>query len=348
MIFEKDSSKRSSFFLLPVISSAPETGLEIGGSGLYSFYTDTVKRGTRVSNLFGYATVTTKGQERASLSTSYWTPQNKWHYIAAISFINFPSDFYGIGNNTLSINKDRLGQQRVKLNLEADKRLGNYIYIGAVAGAFDYRFEDKIPGGIFDTDPRVEGRNGGTTAFAGPSLILDTRNNNTYTTKGLIITSYFNFMKGTFANNNYAGGFFNIEYSQFISLNKRFVLGLDVQDQNLTGGQSPFYLLPALGSDEIMRGYYSGRYRDRNLIAGQTELRYRINDRFGVVGFTGTGTVFNKTLNLSELKPNYGGGLRYFFDVEKGLTIRLDYGIGEKPVGEARQSGLYLSLGEAF
>lgn len=348
MVFEKDSSKRSSFFLLPVLSSAPETGFEVGGSGLYSFYTDTTKRGTRVSNIFGYATITTKGQERASLSTSYWALQNAWHFIAAISYINFPSDFFGIGNNTLKANKDRLGQQRFKLNLEADKRFGKYIYIGVVAGGFNYKFKDETPGGIFSTEPLVENRNAGATAFIGPSLIFDTRDNNTYTTKGMVITSYYNLMQGAFGNNNYKGGLFNIEYSQFFSLAKRLVLGLDVQDQSLTGSQSPFYLLPALGSDEMMRGYYNGRYRNRNLLAGQTELRYRLSDWVGVVGFAGTGAVFNKSLNLNELKPNYGGGLRYFFDVEKGLTIRLDYGIGEKPVNEQRQSGFYLSLGEAF
>ena len=45
---------------------------------------------------------------------------------------------------------------------------------------------------------------------------------------------------------------------------------------------------------------------------------------------------------------NYGGGLRYFFDVEKGLSVRLDYGVGQKPVGEQRESGFYIGLGQAF
>jgi len=151
-----------------------------------------------------------------------------------------------------------------------------------------------------------------------------------------------------FGNNNYTGGFFNIEYSQFFLLNKAMVLGLDIQEQSLTGGQSPFYLLPALGSDEMMRGYYNGRYRDRNLIAGQTELRYRLNDRIGLVGFLGTGEVFHNNFTFPQLKPNYGGGLRYFFDVEKGLSVRLDYGVGEKPAGEVRESGFYIGLGQAF
>jgi hypothetical protein len=347
MYFDKDTTKKSSFVILPVLSSAPETGLEVGGAGLYSFYTDTVSPNTRVSNVFGYATITTKGQNRLSLSTSYWTPQNKYHITAGISYINFPFDFYGIGNNTLKANTDRIGQKRVKVNFGAEKKVANNLYVGLVAGGYHYNFSDGQANSIFYTDPRVRFQRGGSTVYIGPSLIFDSRNNNTYTTKGALITSSFEITKGLFGM-NYNGGFFNLEYTQFFSLSKKLVLGLDVQEQSLTGSQSPFFLMPALGNDEIMRGYYNGRYRDRNMLVGQTELRYRLSDRIGVVGFIGTGEVFNKSFSFNELKPNYGGGLRYFFDIEKGLSIRADYGVGQKVAGEARQSGFYVGLGQAF
>ena len=347
MYFDKDTTKKSSFVILPVLSSAPETGLEVGGAGLYSFYTDTANRNTRVSNIFGYATITTKGQNRLSLSTSYWTPQNKYHFTAGISYINFPFDFYGIGNNTFKANKDRIGQKRLKVNLAAEKKVADNFYIGLVAGGYHYDFTDGQPNSVFYTDPRVQFRRGGTNIYIGPSLIFDSRNNNTYTTSGALITSSFEITKGLFGL-NYNGGLFNIEYTQFFSLSKKLVLGIDIQDQTLTGSQSPFFMMPTLGNDEIMRGYYNGRYRDRNLTVGQTELRYRLSDRIGIVGFVGTGEVFNKSFSFSELKPNYGGGLRYFFDIEKGLSIRADYGIGQKVAGEARQSGFYVGLGQAF
>jgi outer membrane translocation and assembly module TamA len=348
MYLEKDTSKKSSFVLLPVLSSAPETGIEVGGAGLLSFYTDTVGHITRVSNVFAYATLTTKGQNRLSLSSTYWTPQNKIHYTAAIGYINFPSDFYGIGNNTHKADADLVDEKRLKVNFETDYLLARNFYIGYVAGGFNYKEGDKNLTGIFNTSTNVEDRTGGASVFIGPSINFDTRNNNTYTTKGMVITAYYNMMQGILSNNSYQGGFFNLEYSQFFALNKRLVLGLDVQEQSLTGNRSPFYLLPALGSDEMMRGYYNGRYRDRNFIAGQAELRYRMNDRIGVVGFIGAGEVFHSSFSVPQLKPDLGGGLRYFFDVEKGLSVRLDYGVGQKPAGEKRESGFYIGLGQAF
>jgi hypothetical protein len=348
MYFNKDTSRRNSFVILPVLSSAPETGIEAGAAGLLSFYSDTIHHNTKISNIFGYATVTTKSQNRLSLSTSYWAPQNIYHYAGAISFINFPFDFYGIGNNTRKANIDYVAEKRYKLNIEGDFSLGSSIYAGFVAGGFKYAYHDNSTTGIFYTDPQIQGRSGGSGVFIGPSLNYDSRDNNTYTTKGMLIASYFDIIQGIFGNNNYTGGLFNIEYAQFFAISKQLVLGVDIQEQSLTGGGSPFYLLPQMGSDEMMRGYYQGRYRDRNLINGQMELRYRFVPSVAIVGFIGTGEVFNSAFSISQLKPDYGGGIRYFFDVVKGLSVRVDYGIGEKPAGESRETGLYIGLGQAF
>lgn len=347
MLFEKDSTRSASFFLLPVLSSAPETGLELGASTLYSFYTDS-SRATRVSNIFAYGTITTEGQQRVSLSSSYWLPQNRYHYTASIGYINFPFNFYGIGNATQKADEQRISEKRFKVNFNGEKRLGQYIYAGYVLGGYDYKYRIENTGKSFEALLTPRDRNGGAGVYAGPSITFDNRNNNTYTTKGLHLNGYLNVMHGLFSDNDYKGSFLNLEYAQFFALTKKLVLGLNMQEQSLLGSETPFYLLPELGNDEMMRGYYNGRYRDKNMLAGQTELRYRLSDRVGIVGFAGTGTVFKNSFSFNQLKPNYGGGLRYFFDTEKGLTMRVDYGIGEKPAGEKRQQGFYLSLGEAF
>jgi len=348
MYFRKDTSRKPGFVLLPALSSAPETGVEFGGAALFSFYSDTLVRNTRVSSLFGYSTLTTKGQVKLSLNANYWTPQNKFHYTGVISFYNYPFNFYGVGNNTKATDEKHIGEKRYKVGFAGEKRLGDNFYVGVVAGVIKYFYPYSYDYSSILYSPAVQDRHGGASAYIGPSFTFDTRNNNTYTTKGMIISSYYNIMHGTYGNNGYRGGFFNIEYSQFFLLAKKLVLGLDIQEQSLTGGRSPFYLLPQMGSDEMMRGYYQGRYRDRNYIAGQTELRYRIDKRFGVVAFAGTGEVFHADFSFPQLKPNYGGGVRYFFDIEKGLAIRMDYGVGQKPAGEKRESGLYVALGQSF
>jgi hypothetical protein len=351
MYLDNDSTRKSNFVLVPALASSPETGLEFGGASLFSFYSDTVKHSiTRVSNLYGYASLTTKGQEKASFTASYWEPQNTWHYTANASFYNFPFDFYGIGNNTQKANEELIDEKRTRVIITAQKLVAKYFYAGFNGGGFKYYYySGTINQNIaFKNNPAIENESGGSNLTAGPVLTFDNRNNNTYTTKGIIINAYLNVTQGVYSNSSYTGGFFNLDYSQFFLLQGKLVLGLDLKEQSLIGNRSPFYLLPELGNDALMRGYYTGRYRDRNLIAGQTELRYRFSERFGVVGFLGAGEVAHNSFSAAQLKPTYGGGLRYFFDTEKGLSIRMDYGLGEKPAGEPREQGFYIALGEAF
>lgn len=341
IFFEKDSSKRSSLLPLPLIAYAQETGLEIGFAALYSFYSDTSNHQTKVSNLYFPVSYTFKNQSRISLKTDYWLPKNTYHLTADIGYSNFPFSFYGIGNNTSSANKDLLVQKRLHAIAGAEKAVFTHVFLGLNADYENYSFRDYQPASYFSTT-NISGKQGGGTLFYGPSLIFDNRNTNTYTLSGF----YANLNGGLISNiskTDYNGNYVNFDFRQFNSISKKFVLAFNGSYQFTTGNNTPFYLLQTLGNDQLMRGYYGGRYRDKHIIALQSELRYRLSDRIAMVGFGGTGTVYNTTFNLGELKPNYGGGLRYFFDVEKGISIRADYGVGEK-----RQSGFYLSLGEAF
>ncbi|MNL28244.1 Surface antigen [compost metagenome] len=190
---------------------------------------------------------------------------------------------------------------------------------------------------------------GGSVIYAGVSQTYDTRNSNNYTTKGMMAKVSFQYAPDFWGKENFTGSLIKANIRSFWSLSPKFVIGLNGLFHSIQGKNVPFYLLPQMGNDEMMRGYYTGRYRDRNLLAAQAELRYRYNNRFGAVIFGGGGQVFeNGGLQVKNFKPSYGAGGRYFFDPEKGLSVRVDYGIGEKRANEKRQTGFYISLAEAF
>ncbi len=52
----------------------------------------------------------------------------------------------------------------------------------------------------------------------------------------------------------------------------------------------------------IMRGYYSGRYRDRNYAAAQIEYRKVFNRMFGLVLFAGAGEVASEINQITYFK----------------------------------------------
>src|SRR5690606_25642434 len=134
----------------------------------------------------------------------------------------------------------------------------------------------------------------------------------------------------------------------FFPLLPQLTLGMNAHYTTSFGPRVPFYVYSELGGDMMMRGYYTGRYRDPNLLAAQSELRYRFHPRLGIAGFVGTGSTYHRGNQPIRFIPSYGGGLRYFFDLEHNSSVRIEYGIGEKRPGEKRQGGFYLSLSEAF
>lgn len=344
-----DTTRKASFMPLPVFRYSQEIGLELGLGTLYSLYLDKKDPANRSSNFTGILSVSTKGQYNVSLKSDIWTKQNKYHYISEVKLRRMPFNFYGIGNETLQANEIRLVQDQIKLLIEADKKLAPNLYTGFSLGFEHFSFKDKVHGGIFSSDPFIIGKTGGDVIYAGISQSYDTRNSNNYPTKGFIGKISYQYAPDFWSGENFTGSLIKVNASNFWSLSPKFVLGLNALYHTIQGRNTPFYLLPQMGNDEMMRGYYTGRYRDKNLLAAQAELRYRYNNRFGAVIFGGAGQVFdNGGFAVKSFKPSVGAGGRYFFDPEKGLSMRLDYGIGEKRPNEKRQTGFYISLAEAF
>lgn len=342
---EKDTSRKASFMPIPVLGYTQETGLEFGLGGLYAFYVDRKDSSNRSSNLSGNASYSTKKTYNISLKGDIWMPENRYHILSEIRFKRNLFNFYGIGNDTQLEDEEAVLQQYVKTKLEIEKQILPFLYTGLSFRFENYKFSSDTPGGIF----KRTGNPGGSLIFLGLSQSYDTRNSNNYPTKGFFGRLTYQYAPDIFGNGHFSGGLFKADVRNFWKLSSTLVLGAQGLYQSVNGQQTPFYILPQLGNDEIMRGYYGGRFRDKNLLAMQAELRYRFMNRFGLVIFGGAGKVFqHDAFSLQDFKPSYGLGGRYFFDTAKGLSIRLDYGVGEKNATEKRQSGFYISLAEAF
>lgn len=344
---QNDTTRKARFIIVPALGYAQETGFEYGLVSLTSFYTDKDTL-TRNSSVAGIVTFTTKKQSFISLKPDIWSKQNRYHYIADLRYKDFPFSFYGIGDATREADEERITQKLVRINLEAEKRLKRGAYFGINAGYENHSFFDKEPGGLYETDEFIRDKDGGEVLFMGISQIIDARNSNVYTTRGTYLKFNYSYAPDFFGGENFTGSLAKLDFRTFKSYNPKTVLGFNLVYQTIQGSKTPFYLLPQLGNDQMMRGYYTGRYRDRNLLAAQAELKYRIIPRIGFVAFAGAGSVYNPRIDLGNFKPSYGAGLRYFFDTIRGLSLRMDYAFGEKRDGEERQKGFYIALGEAF
>lgn len=99
-----------------------------------------------------------------------------------------------------------------------------------------------------------------------------------------------------------------------------------------------------MGGSRLMRGYYTGRYRDQHYAAFQAEYRALIWWRIGLTAFAAVGDVFKypENWNARSLKYSFGGGVRFKFSRKDNINIRFDAAWGR----ETR--AIYLGFGEAF
>lgn len=352
---------KSFFFPLPVLGYSQETGLEIGAVLFYSFFTDHASPApaTRNSTARLISTFTTNSQFKVDLKGDIWTRDNLYHVKSNLRYHNFPYYFYGIGDQTAYEERSLINQKRYKLGLEAERLLARNFYAGISLEYQHDEYEAKEASGIYP-DMDLTDKAGGYVTFVGLTAIYDNRDNQNYTHSGYYFRA--NIAGAPRFMSERALTRIELEGRSFFPLWPGGHLGVHAQFTALRGETLPFYLLPEMGDDLLMRGYYTGRYREQNYLAMQTEYRHFIDPgvrikiafldlqpKFALAAFGGTGTVYpNGNFQFSALKPNYGIGVRYFFEEQSRLTIRADYGWGEKRPGEKRQGGFYLSFREAF
>lgn len=188
----------------------------------------------------------------------------------------------------------------------------------------------------------ILGSESGAVSGAGVLMNWDTRNNIFFPSSGSFY-QLSTFFVNSALGSDYDYNRYNLDLRQYFPLTSSQVLAFHGYINILTG-DPPFQLMSQLAGENVMRGYYQGRYRDKDIVAFQMEYRSPVKRRFGLVGFAGFGGVANKIRNfeLKRFKQCYGFGIRFLISPDEKLNLRLDFGFGKG------SSGMYLNLGEAF
>jgi hypothetical protein len=103
--------------------------------------------------------------------------------------------------------------------------------------------------------------------------------------------------------------------------------GLATTTSDKSGQQTPFFMMPTLGSGSTLRGFSSQRFRDRNSLLLQAEWRIMANRFFESAVFYDAGKVaaHKGDLDFNGLKNDYGFGVRFhtpFFTVLRAEVAR--------------------------
>ena len=326
--------------VLPAAIHSPETKWGFGTGGTVTFHLGKQDIRTRTSNFQAIGLYTLRHQTIVGLDGSVYFPGENYILRMHSSYTYFPDKYWGLGNRTDSHKAVALTYKQFYIFPQLLRRIYKDLYIG-ISLEYQRVFHFYYDRSNFYDYANVEGLQGGNIPGAGALITWDSRNNAFSPTKGeffeVSMTSFENQPKD-FDYSNYI-----FDFRKYIETRRNEVVAFQIYF-NFNKGSIPILSLASMGGHSLMRGYYSGRFRDKDLVAAQVEYRMHVWKRFGVVGFAGAGQVSNhlEDLGINQFKVAIGAGLRVALKPQERLNLRLDYGV-------ARNSqGFYLTVAEAF
>ncbi len=342
-VSQSDSSRKSTHVVFPILARSIETGWDVGlvaSITLKPHKLDTISRTSSAQILALYSQYK---QFVAAINGTQYFKNEKYILAEQISFSSFYDKFWGMGNHSLDKNEESYTYKQYYTYLHLMRKIAPNFFVG---GLFEFQQLwniNYLKGGLFDQESII-GRNGYKVAGMGASVTFDSRNNAFSSNKGLYAQLYFNHFNSIIGSDeNFTSVV--LDCRKYIPITKNNVLALQLYSFNNIGTNIPLRSMASLGGANRMRGYYEGRYSDKQCFTFQAETRFPVYKRFSMVTFGGMGAVANqlRQYSLNDLKLSYGIGARYAINKTEKLNIRVDYGIGNE-----NTRGFYLQIGEAF
>jgi len=332
---------KSSFVFFPILFYTPETKFGAGASFVYYFRSAGVDSTDRPSTISPFLIYTQENQIVATLGTDIYWNDDINRLVLGIGYVNFPSSFYGVGPNTTDSMVEDYTPETFLFDAGFYRRVKSSIRLGL---RYEFRHSsilEREEGGLLDPGT-IPGSRGGDVSGMGCSVSWDTRDNVFYPSGG----SYYH-TSAVFFDDKIASDFaFNryfVELRKYISLGPSSMLAFRGAG-HFSSGVAPFQMMATYGGQNQGRGFYGERFRDKHSLVAQTEFRWRILKRWGLVLFGGAGAVAHEldAFELDEAKPSGGFGIRYLYNADEGINVRLDFGFAKD------SSGVYITAGEAF
>ena len=247
--------------------------------------------------------------------------------------------FYGVGDqNDLGVSVDILQEAPMYFG-SASYRVWKKLYVGLgyLAGTVDTRPEvvsDPPTFGFLDLLSLDIG------AITIP-IVVDSRDHEQFPRSGWMMTGRTMLYRKN-VGSDFDAETFMINANRYIPIGESNVLAIRGYFRT-TSGDAPFFIKSTFGGSTDLRGYPSGRYRDKMMYALQGEYRWAVNDKWILTGFAGFGEV---AADVSEFGSNFlpavGLGARFVVSQKHRVSLSFDVAHGKDG------TEYYFGVGEAF
>jgi outer membrane protein assembly factor BamA len=338
---QEDTIKRSVLSAYPLVFYLPETGFGFGGGGVYTFRFTGESDASRPSQMQTALSYTLKNQILLYLYGEFYKNDQKIWIRPELGFYRYTYDFFGVGNELPLDYIESFDVTFPRIRINAQYLVLPDFYSGVRYWFDDYNITDTDEGSILGNNEAV-GADGGIISGLGWVNTFDNRDNVFFPTKGFFVEAV------AFWNQEAFGSDFNfnrytVDAVTYVSTLPRQVLALNLY-AGVSAGEVPFNELQFLGGSRQARGYYLGRFRDKNMLLAQAEYRFPLFWRLGMTVFGSYGGVAPSfsSMQIENYRWNAGAGLRFLINKKENVNIRADIGFG------VETTNFYLTIGEAF
>ncbi len=335
--------KKIKLIAIPIAFYTPETQFGVGGGGQLFLLNNTNKYNQRLSNILFSGIYTTAGQIMFNVTPQVYLGKGDYFIDADYLFEIYPNSFWGIGPETPEENEEFYDQTTHKLKLSFLKRLPPDLNFGFTYNFANHQVTEVQEGGLL-AEGTILGADRTVISGLGAEFNLDTRTNTSSPTDGQLfeIGAHFSskILGATHSFNK-----FTLDLRNYEPLGERSTLATQVYIEN-NYGDVPFQGMAFFGGSSSARGYFYGRFLDKNMYVIQAEYRYRLKPRWSLAAFGLVGSVAGDATDLlkfNSVKPGFGAGVRFKILKEQNTWLRLDIGSGKDG-----QNGIYFGVNEAF
>lgn len=341
---EEKNEKKLGFIAIPVVFYSSDTNFGFGAAAIIHkdhHKDEYVSKSNSLAMVFFY---TLRNQMlSANAGNLYWDSAN-WHWKSELIFKKYPTDFFGIGNDTKPSAHEVFEPFTFKFENSVNRRVWHSFYAGISLSQGYHNLIKSKKGGLTQSYFKNHQKEGFISGI-GLRLSYDSTDDSFSPTTGSfaeVAYHYHPFWLGS----QYSFSRVFIDGRTFVKIpipKFESVLGFQLLYEGVHGN-APLSFLPTIGDMDMMRGYTGDRFRDNYMIAAQTEWRFPIYWRFGGVLFFAAGRVMHNFTDFIFEDIKYGGGFGIRVRLAKKKKINLRFDMGFTPEGYK----FYFNLLEAF
>jgi len=338
--FKKFAAKwPSDLVIAPIPGRSPQLGWKLTLAGGYFLNARDDDPKHKPSVLGGFAMIAENGSKAYGGGANMHLLDDKLRVKIGAGYADVRYRFYGIGND--------FGDRGISLDIlqkgplyfaTASWRVWSKLYVGAgyLGGNVESRLRVNLPDvPFFDPELKLD-----VAALVIP-IEFDSRDHEQFPRNGWFVSGRSVLYRESMGS-DFETDIFSLAVNRYLPMGEQNVLALRAYARS-TGNNAPFFLLSTFGGSTDLRGYPSGRYRDRMMYAVQSEYRWQYNDSWIFTGFAGVGEVAESFGDFgSNFLPAAGIGVRYVLSKKHKVGLSADIAVGNDG------TEFYFGVGEAF